>query len=87
MRKMIAGMMAAAVCWGAGWVLAADGAALTEKACAACHGMGKVEAKYGAKDKEAWTATVDRMLAKKGAPTVSAEERAAIIDWLMEQKK
>jgi mono/diheme cytochrome c family protein len=86
MRKMIAGMLAVAVCWGAGWALAADGAALAGKVCSACHGMGKVESAYGAKDKDAWTATVDRMLAKKGAPAVSAEERAAIIDWLAEQK-
>jgi cytochrome c5 len=87
MRKMIAGMATVAVCWGAGWALAADSAALVGKTCSACHGMGKVEAAYGAKDKEAWTATVDRMLAKKGAPVVSHEEHGAIIDWLVEQKK
>ena len=86
MRTTIVGMMMVAMCWGAGWALAEDGAALTGRVCAACHGMAKVEAAYGVKDKDAWTITVNRMLAKSGAPTVGAEERAVIIDWLGQRK-
>lgn len=85
MRKMIAGMLAVAVCWGAGWALAAGMGRPGRKGLSGLSRY-KVESAYGAKDKDAWTATVDRMLAKKGAPAVSAEERAAIIDWLAEQK-
>lgn len=86
MKKVGVLVWALVFCLGSTGVFAADGAALAGKVCSSCHGMGKVEAAYKTKDKAAWTATVDRMLAKSNAPEASVEERAAIVDWLAEQK-
>jgi len=86
MKKFGVMAVAALLYVGVSLAFAADGGALVEKVCTQCHGLDAVHEDFG-EDKAAWTAIVDRMLGKSKAPAVSAEERAAIIDWLAAQKK
>ncbi len=75
------------VCLGAVWVGAGDEQALVEKTCSSCHDMKRVERAYGFKDRDAWSGTVARMLAKPNAPAVTHEEHGMIVDWLSAQTK
>ena len=62
-----------------GAVFAQDpGKAIVDKACAACHGIKKVESEK--KSAAGWEATLDRMI-KKGAK-VKPEEREAVLKYL-----
>jgi len=77
---------ALALCLGTVGAFAGDSGELVRRTCTRCHGLGKVRAAVGIKDRAAWSATVARMLAKPEAPAVSREEYGAIVDWLAEQK-
>ena len=57
---------------------AVDGAALLESRCTACHNLDRV--KRGGKNKDVWTATVQRMVGK-GAK-LDAAEQTVLIDYL-----
>lgn len=84
-RALLTGLLV--VCLGAVWAGAGDGQALVEQTCARCHDLKRVERAMGFKDRDAWSATVARMLAKPNAPAVSHEEHGMIVDWLASQKK
>lgn len=58
-----------------------DGATLLQQRCTVCHSLGRV---LGAtKDREAWLATIDAMIAK-GA-RLTDEERSTLADYLVER--
>ncbi len=58
---------------------APDGKAIMEDRCGGCHGLDRITSKT--KDRDAWQATVNRMIGKGAA--LNAEEKAALIDYLV----
>jgi len=62
-----------------------DAKALVEIQCVQCHGLDRVESKKS--DAAGWTKIVDRMMAKGGNITYTADEKAAVIAYLAETYK